>query len=107
MADEGYLGFDDNLLCLLTMAAAEGFTDMAETLIIYGVADVNRVGSEYDYSPFHTAMLNNHPSIVSLLLECADLDLVSVRFGDYNRLIFSPLSQFYRGGVVICIQVGM
>ena len=106
MADEDHLGFDDNLLCLLTLAAAEGFTDMAEALIIYGVADVNRVGSEYDYSPFHTAMLNNHPSIVSLLLECVDLDLVSMRLGDCDQLIFSLLSQFYRGGVVIYIQVG-
>ena len=76
MADEEYLRFDDHLLNLLTMAAAEGFTDMAEAIIINGVADVNRVGSEYDYSPLHTAMLNNYPSIVSLLLECVDLDLV-------------------------------
>ena len=76
MATPQYSDTDEALQNVLTMAACEGREDLVRAIINRGVMDVNRVASGYLYNPLHSAMLNGHSSIVSVLLTCEDLDLV-------------------------------
>ena len=79
MATPRYSDTDEALQNVLTMAACDGLVDLARSIVSHGVADVNRVGTGYIYNPLHSAMLNGHSSIVSILLTCDDLDLVGVQ----------------------------
>ena len=63
-----------NGLCL---SACDGYYGLATSILRYGVADINAIGSDFEYTPLQAAIESDNPNIVRLLLQDSRLDLVS------------------------------
>ena len=67
---------ESQLINGLCLSATDGYHGLAIAIMRYGVADINAIGSDFEYTPLQSAMETDNPHIVRLLLRDTRLDLV-------------------------------